>query len=125
MFKTGILLGTFLAFMTVVLGAFGAHALKEQLSAYGQSVYDKAIFYQMFHSLAILFVSILQYSISDLDLSICIWLFFLGIILFSGSLYILALTNIKWLGAITPIGGTALIIGWVVLAATAFRGQLG
>ena len=64
MFKTGILLGTFLAFMTVVLGAFGAHALKEQLSAYGQSVYDKAIFYQMFHSLAILFVSILLTCLS-------------------------------------------------------------
>tara|TARA_Y100000994_G_scaffold247434_1_gene252828 strand:- start:387 stop:761 length:375 start_codon:yes stop_codon:yes gene_type:complete len=115
MFKTGILLGTFLAFMTVVLGAFGAHALKEQLSAYGQSVYDKAIFYQMFHSLAILFVSILQYSISDLDLSICIWLFFLGIILFSGSLYILALTNIKWLGAITPIGGVLFIVSWLII----------
>ena len=115
MFKTGILLGTFLAFMTVVLGAFGAHALKEQLSAYGQSVYDKAIFYQMFHSLAILFVSILQYSISDLDLSICIWLFFLGIILFSGSLYILALTNIKWLGAITPIGGMVFIVSWLII----------
>ena len=115
MFKTGILLGTFLAFMTVFLGAFGAHALKEQLSAYGQSVYDKAIFYQMFHSLAILFVSILQYSISDLDLSICIWLFFLGIILFSGSLYILALTNIKWLGAITPIGGTLFIVSWLII----------
>ena len=115
MFKTGILLGTFLAFMTVALGAFGAHALKEQLSAYGQSVYDKAIFYQMFHSLAILFVSILQYSISDLDLSICIWLFFLGIILFSGSLYILALTNIKWLGAITPIGGMLFIVSWLII----------
>ena len=115
MFKTGILLGTFLAFMTVVLGAFGAHALKEQLSAYGQSVYDKAIFYQMFHSLAILFVSILQYSISDLDLSICIWLFFLGIILFSGSLYILVLTNIKWLGAITPIGGVLFIVSWLII----------
>ena len=115
MFKTGILLGTFLAFMTVVLGAFGAHALKEQLSAYGQSVYDKAIFYQMFHSLAILFVSILQYSISDLDLSICIWLFFLGIILFSGSLYILALTNIKWLGAITPIGGMLFVVSWLII----------
>ena len=115
MFKTGILLGTFLAFMTVVLGAFGAHALKEQLSAYGQSVYDKAIFYQMFHSLAILFVSILQYSISDLDLSICIWLFFLGIILFSGSLYILALTNIKWLGAITPICGMLFIVSWLII----------
>ena len=115
MFKTGILLGSFLAFMTVVLGAFGAHALKEQLSAYGQSVYDKAIFYQMFHSLAILFVSILQYSISDLDLSICIWLFFLGIILFSGSLYILALTNIKWLGAITPIGGMLFIVSWLII----------
>ena len=115
MFKTGILLGTFLAFMTVVLGAFGAHALKEQLSAYGQSVYDNAIFYQMFHSLAILFVSVLQYSISDLDLSICIWLFFLGIILFSGSLYILALTNIKWLGAITPIGGVLFIVSWLII----------
>jgi len=115
MFKTGILLGTFLAFMTVVLGAFGAHALKDQLSVYGQSIYDKAIFYQMFHSLAILFVSVLQYSVSDLDLSICVWLFFLGIILFSGSLYILALSNVKWLGAITPIGGMFFIISWLIV----------
>ena len=115
MFKTGILLGTFLAFMTVVLGAFGAHALKDQLSVYGQSIYDKAIFYQMFHSLAILFVSVLQYSVSDLDLSICVWMFFLGIILFSGSLYILALSNVKWLGAITPIGGMFFIISWLIV----------
>lgn len=115
MFKAGILLGTFLSFMTVVLGAFGAHALKNQLSVYGQSIYDKAILYQMFHSLAILFVALLQYLISDLELSICIWLFFLGIIFFSGSLYVLALTNIKWMGAITPIGGMLFIISWLVI----------
>ena len=115
MFKTGILIGCFFAFATVILGAFGAHALKDQLSLYGKSIYEKGIFYQMFHSIGILIVSILHHTTNSLDLSVCIWLFMFGIILFSGSLYILALTDIKWFGAITPIGGLLFIVGWLVL----------
>ena len=115
MFKTGILLGSFFALTTVALGAFGAHALKDQLSLYGKSIYEKGIFYQMFHALSILILSITHHLINNLDLSICIWMFVLGIVLFSGSLYILALTEIKWFGAITPIGGILFIAGWIIL----------
>ena len=115
MIKTGLLLGSFFAFLTVVLGAFGAHALKEQLSEYGKTIYEKGILYQMFHSLAIFMVAILNQNSESIDYSISIWCFAAGIILFSGSLYILALTQIKWLGAITPIGGLLFIIGWGII----------
>ena len=119
LFKLGIIF----AALSVVVGAFGAHGLESTIKD-KMDVYKTAVHYQMFHSLAILFVSILQYSISDLDLSICIWLFFLGIILFSGSLYILALTNIKWLGAITPIGGLLFIIGWGIVFFKTFNSSI-
>ncbi len=115
MIKTGLLLGSFLAFLTVVLGAFGAHALKEQLTEYGKTIYEKGILYQMFHSVAIFMVAILNQNSESIDYSISIWCFAAGIILFSGSLYILALTQIKWLGAITPIGGLLFIIGWAII----------
>ena len=115
MIKAGLLLGSFFAFLTVVLGAFGAHALKEQLSEYGKTIYEKGILYQMFHSLAIFIVAILNQNSESIDYFISIWCFATGIILFSGSLYILALTQIKWLGAITPIGGLLFIIGWGII----------
>ena len=115
MIKAGLLLGSFFAFLTVVLGAFGAHALKEQLSEYGKTIYEKGILYQMFHSLAIFMVAILNQNSESIDYFISIWCFAAGIILFSGSLYILALTQIKWLGAITPIGGLLFIIGWGII----------
>ena len=115
MIKAGLLLGSFFAFLTVVLGAFGAHALKEQLSEYGKTIYEKGILYQMFHSLAIFMVAILNQNSESIDYFISIWCFATGIILFSGSLYILALTQIKWLGAITPIGGLLFIIGWGII----------
>ena len=79
MIKTGLLLGSFLAFLTVVLGAFGAHALKEQLSEYGKIIYEKGILYQMFHSLAIIMVAILNQNSESIDYSISIWCFAAGI----------------------------------------------
>ena len=115
MLKTGLLLGSFFSLITIVLGAFGAHALKDQLSEYSRSIYEKAVLYQMFHSLGILLITILNQYIDKFDLSLSIWLFSLGIILFSGSLYILAVTQVKWLGAITPIGGLLFIFGWAVV----------
>ncbi len=115
MFKTGLILGTFFSLSTVVLGAFGAHALKEQLNEYGQSIYDKAVFYQMFHAIGIFIVTIIGNYYSSFNISIIVWAFVLGILLFSGSLYILAVTKIKWLGMITPLGGTFFIIGWGML----------
>jgi len=101
--------------VVVILGAFGAHGLKDILDSYGKSIYDKAVLYQMFHTLAILALGIIEKVLPDVQLQLAGWAFLLGIVIFSGSLYILALTGIKWLGMITPIGGLLFIIGWIVL----------
>ena len=115
MLKTGLLLGSFFALLTIVLGAFGAHALKDQLNEYGKTIYEKAVLYQMFHSLGILFVAILNQYIDGVNFISSIWLFSIGIVLFSGSLYILAISQIKWVGAITPMGGVLFIVGWALV----------
>jgi len=115
MLKIGLLSGSIFASLSIILGAFGAHALKDQLSAYSLAIYEKAVLYQMFHSLGILLLTAIAKNMDVLDFSFSIWCFIVGIILFSGSLYILSLTNIKWLGMITPIGGTLFIIGWFLV----------
>jgi len=115
MLKLGLITGTFFAGLTIVLGAFGAHALKDQLNEYSVSIYEKAVLYQMFHSLAILISTLIGETIQNIDVSLSIWFFVIGIVLFSGSLYVLAITNIKWLGMITPIGGMFFIVGWILL----------
>ena len=101
--------------IVVMLGAFGAHGLKDILDSYGKSIYDKAVLYQMFHTLAILALGIIEKVLPEVQLQLVGWAFLLGIVIFSGSLYILALTGIKWLGLITPIGGSLFIIGWIAL----------
>ena len=101
--------------VVVILGAFGAHGLKDILDSYGKSIYDKAVLYQMFHTLAILALGIIEKVLPDVQLQLAGWAFLLGIVIFSGSLYILALTGIKWLGMITPIGRLLFIIRWIVL----------
>ena len=115
MFKTGIIIGSFYCLLTVVLGAFGAHALKDSLDEYGKSVFDKAVLYQMFHGIGILIVSIINNNFNEIDVSLVVWLFTFGILIFSGSLYFLAITKVKWLGMITPTGGSLFIVGWLVL----------
>ena len=115
MLKIGLLSGSIFASLSIILGAFGAHALKDQLSAYSLAIYEKAVLYQMFHSLGILLLTAIARNMDVLDFSFSIWCFIVGIILFSGSLYILALTNVKWLGMITPIGGMLFIIGWFLV----------
>jgi len=113
MLKIGLISGALFAGLSIVLGAFGAHALKEQLSEYSLGIYEKAVIYQMFHSIGILLMAIIGDIVQNLDVSLSIWFFIFGIVLFSGSLYILAITNIKWLGIITPIGGSLFIAGWI------------
>lgn len=103
-------------FSGVLLGAFGAHALKERLSAYALSVYQTGVQYQMIHALALLGVGALALALEEDR-----WLrragnfFGAGIGIFSGSLYLLALTGTTWWGAITPLGGLSLIVGWLCL----------
>ena len=110
--------GAILMALAVAFGAFGAHGLRNRLDAYSMSVYEKGVFYHFVHALGILLVYLLARTgaISEAGQARAGWLLFIGIILFSGSLYALAISGIRMLGAITPVGGVAFIVGWVVLA---------
>jgi uncharacterized membrane protein YgdD (TMEM256/DUF423 family) len=110
--------GAILAGLAVALGAFGAHELRERVDAYRMGVYEKAAFYHFIHAIAILVISILPRTgaMADGAESAVCGLLLAGIAFFSGSLYVLAITGNRWLGAITPIGGIAFIAGWVLLA---------
>ena len=110
-------------FLSVALGAFGAHSLKNVLDDYGKSIYEKAVLYQMFHTTALLAVGMIQHFDKETSFSMAGWGFLIGIILFSGSLYLLAITGIKWLGAITPIGGVAFLFGWFWLVWAIIKGR--
>ena len=108
--------------LAVMLGAFGAHALKGRLDDYALGVFQTAVQYHFYHTLALLAVGILVLSQGDSALLRSSgWLFVLGLILFSGSLYILSFTGLRWLGAITPLGGLAFIAAWACLAAAAWK----
>jgi uncharacterized membrane protein YgdD (TMEM256/DUF423 family) len=110
-------------FLCVALGAFGAHSLKNILDDYGKSIYEKAVLYQMFHTVALFAVGVIQHLYRETSLSIAGWGFLAGIVLFSGSLYLLATTGIKWLGAITPVGGLAFLFGWLWLVLAIIKGR--
>lgn len=110
-------------FFAVALGAFGAHGLKQRLSADMMAVYETAVQYHFYHTLALLAVALLlQQGVQSAALKASVWLFGLGIVVFSGSLYALALSGVKVLGAITPIGGVLFLLGWACLAYAGFRG---
>ncbi|MGI8958462.1 MAG: DUF423 domain-containing protein [Bryobacteraceae bacterium] len=118
-------IGALLMALAVGMGAFGAHGLRNRLDAYSMSVYEKAVFYHFLHSLGILLVSLLARAnaISIPGQARVAWLLLAGIIIFSGSLYALALSGTRILGAITPIGGIAFIAGWLLLAYEAVRAK--
>ena len=111
-------IGAVLMALGVMLGAFGAHALKERLDAYSLGVYEKAVFYHFVHSLGILIVSALSRAgaLSESASNTVCALLLAGIVLFSGSLYLLAITGTRGLGAVTPFGGLAFIAAWLLLA---------
>jgi len=124
MVKFWFILTAIFGFLSVALGAFGAHSLKNILDEYGKSIYEKAVLYQMFHTVALFAVGVMQHFDKETSYSIAGWGFFVGIILFSGSLYLLATTGIKWLGAITPIGGVAFLFGWFWLVVSIFKARV-
>ncbi len=122
MAKLFITLAALSGMLAVVFGAFGAHALKGRLDDYALGVFETAVQYHFYHSLALLAVGIVALSQPNaLLLRSSGWLFAIGLVVFSGSLYVLSLTGVRWLGAVTPIGGLAFIAGWACLAAAAWK----
>ena len=114
--RTFLLIGAVLSFLGVALGAFGAHALKTRLSPDMLAVFDTAVRYQMYHAFAVLIVAAAIGHIGNARLLVMAgWFFFAGVLLFSGSLYALALTGVGMLGALTPIGGLLFLVGWACL----------
>jgi len=117
MSKLFLILGSINSATAVAMGAFGAHFLKTKISEDMLSVFQTAVQYHFYHSLGLLIVGLLTISFKpEKYLKIAGWLMFIGIILFSGSLYILSTTNTRWLGMITPFGGISFIISWAFIA---------
>jgi len=122
--KGSIISGAIHGFLAVALGAFAAHGLKDVLDDYGTGIWNTAVQYQMFHATALILVGILMARsiLGEVkQLKIALICFNLGILIFSGSLMVLALTGIKVLGAITPIGGVLFLVGWVMVMLAAVK----
>lgn len=108
-----------LGFLAVALGAFGAHGLKDLLTQNGTvAIWEKAVLYHFIHTVMLFVLAQRRPVLTGVWLS-----FFVGIVVFSGSLYLLAVTNTKWLGAVTPIGGISFLLGWGWLVLAASRGD--
>ena len=115
-------LGALLAGIAVALGAFGAHALKTHLSPEDLVTFETGVRYQMYHALALLGTAWAMGRWESSLIEWSGWMFILGTVIFSGSLYTLVLTGQRWLGAVTPLGGLAFILGWAVLSLAILRG---
>ncbi len=119
-----LLLGSISSALAVILGAFGAHGLRGRISPEMLAIYQTGIQYHFYHSLGLLIVAFAASHSGDSSLVRWAgWCMLAGILLFSGSLYALSLSGIRTLGAITPFGGVAFILGWVLLAAAAWGGR--
>lgn len=121
MSKTILMIASIFLALAVAIGAFGAHGLKPQLTAEMLNTYKTGVEYHFYHALGLLFVGILAYVMPSGFLNWSALFLAAGIILFSGSLYMLAITGIKWLGAITPLGGLSFITGWILLLVAVWK----
>ncbi|MBI0578173.1 DUF423 domain-containing protein [Neobacillus cucumis] len=120
--KAFIIVGAINAFLAVALGAFGAHGLKDKLDAHYLEIWKTGVTYQMFHAIGILVVGLLLAKVADSSLFTWSgWLMLIGIIFFSGSLYVLSVTKIGILGAITPIGGVCFLAAWILVIVGAVK----
>ncbi len=121
MTRTFFFLGAVSAFIGVAAGAFGAHGLKGRIEPELLAVFETGVRYQMYHTLALI-AAAWAYSIQPTKFTAAGgWLFIFGIVVFSGSLYLLSLSGVRWLGAVTPLGGLAFLAGWVCLAWAAIK----
>ncbi|MDY6937346.1 MAG: DUF423 domain-containing protein [Cyanobacteriota bacterium] len=123
MTKIFIAIAAILGALSVASGAFASHALKEQISERSLAIFETGARYQMYHALALLLVALLLTRLEVVPTTLVTSgiSFIVGVLLFSGSLYALSLTGIKWLGAVTPLGGVAFLIGWGCLAISAWN----
>jgi uncharacterized membrane protein YgdD (TMEM256/DUF423 family) len=122
MTKLYVMIGALAALAAVALGAFGAHGLRARLGADMMSVYETAVQYHFYHALGLLLIGLAATHFGPTALLRWSGLaMILGLVLFSGSLYALSVTGVRWLGAITPFGGTAFMLGWLLLALAAWR----
>lgn len=120
--KLFLMLGSISGLLSVALGAFGAHALKERLDEYSLGIFHTGVTYQTTHALAMIIVALLiKWYPDSSGLQWAGWSFLVGTLIFSGSLYALAMSGIKVLGAITPIGGVLFIVGWALLVIYAWK----
>lgn len=119
--RTFWIIGCLFGLLAVAAGAFGAHALRQRLTPEHLAVFETAVRYQMYHALALLAVAWAGEQWPGTAAQAAGWLFTFGVVVFSGSLYLLTLTGTRWLGAITPIGGVAMLAGWLALALAAMR----
>lgn len=113
--------GAIFGLLGVAAGAFGAHVLRDRLTPDDLQIFETAVRYQMYHALALLAVGILGSRLPSSSVSAAGWCFLVGIIIFSGSLYLLVFTGARWWGAVTPIGGVSFLTGWVFLLWAALR----
>jgi uncharacterized membrane protein YgdD (TMEM256/DUF423 family) len=120
--KLFLMLGTISGACAVALGAFGAHGLKNRLTEEMITIYKTGVEYHFYHTFALLAVGLAALYLRSGLLSVSGWCFALGILIFSGSLYVLSISGIRALGAITPIGGLFFIAGWVLLAVAIMKG---
>ncbi|MGG2063345.1 MULTISPECIES: DUF423 domain-containing protein [unclassified Bacillus (in: firmicutes)] len=120
--KIFFLLGCIAAALSVALGAFGAHGLEGKISAKMLEVWKTGVTYQMFHAVGLFVVALLMDKIQSSLVSAAGWCMVAGIILFSGSLYALSTTGMKFFGPITPLGGVAFIVGWILLGTAVVKG---
>jgi len=120
--KLFLALGAIFGGLAVVFGAFGAHALRASLTPDDLATFEIGVRYQMYHALGLVAVAWATTQTEAAAVHFAGWAFVAGILVFSGSLYTLVLTGQRWLGAVTPIGGVAFIVGWAILAWTALRG---
>lgn len=120
--RLALALGAILAFAAVFLGAFGAHALKARLAPDMAAVWQTAVLYHGWHALALVGAGLFLMPRPDAAaIAVAAWLFLAGVVLFSGSLYVLALTGVRGFGAVTPFGGVAFLAGWAAFAWGAWR----
>jgi uncharacterized membrane protein YgdD (TMEM256/DUF423 family) len=119
--KFFIILGSILTGVAIIIGAFGAHAIKTNVSIEDLAIFETGIKYHFYHSIGLIIIGILGFYYPHTALKISGISFIIGILVFSGSLYLLVLTNLRWFGAITPIGCFFYIIGWFLLAYNIYK----